>query len=64
MSITGPDLFRQGLEQARAMGVTIVKAQILGLGFGREGLEAETTAGTLEAPAVILATGTQRPGGV
>lgn len=60
VSITGPDLFRQGLEQARAMGVTIVKAQILGLGFGREGLEAETTAGTLEAPAVILATGTQR----
>ena len=59
-SITGPDLFRQGLEQARAMGVTIVKAQILGLGFGQEGLEAETTAGTLAAPAVILATGTQR----
>lgn len=59
-SITGPDLFRQGLEQARAMGVTIVKAQILGLGFGQEGLEAETTAGTLEAPAVILATGAQR----
>lgn len=42
------------------MGVTIVKAQILGLGFGQEGLEAETTAGTLAAPAVILATGTQR----
>lgn len=60
VSITGPDLFRQGLEQARAMGITIVKAQILGLGFGQEGLEAETTAGTLEAPAVILATGTQR----
>ena len=55
--ISGPDLFRQGLEQVRSLGVTVKEAQILSLGFGAHGLEAETTQGTLAAPAVVLATG-------
>ena len=58
--ISGPDLFRQGLEQVRSLGVTVKEAQILSLGFGAHGLEAETTQGTLAAPAVVLATGAQR----
>ncbi len=58
--IHGPALFERGLEQAEALGVTVLRAQVLGLGFGPEGLEAETTHGTLSAKAVVLATGTQR----
>lgn len=60
MPLSGPELFRQGLSQAEALGVQIVRAQVLGLSFGSLGLEAETTAGTFSANAVILATGTQR----
>ncbi len=40
--------------------MTVKEAQILSLGFGAHGLEAETTQGTLAAPAVVLATGAQR----
>ncbi len=36
--ISGPDLFRQGLEQVRSLGVTVKEAQILSLGFGAHGL--------------------------
>lgn len=58
--LSGPELFRQGLSQAEALGVQIVRAQVLSLTFGLQGLEAETTAGTFSASAVILATGMQR----
>lgn len=58
--VTGPELFRRGLAQAEALGVAVRKTQVLGLGFGGEGLAADTTEGTLEARAVILATGAQR----
>lgn len=58
--LTGPDLFQRGLSQAEALGVQVLQAQILSLGFGPGGLEAETTAGTFSARAVVLATGIQR----
>ncbi len=59
-AITGPDLFEAGLQQARDLGVTVKKTQVLSLGFGMEGLLAETSDGDMEAKAVVLATGTQR----
>lgn len=58
--VTGPELFRRGLAQAEALGVQVRKTQVLGLGFGPEGLEAETPDGPFSARAVILATGAQR----
>ena len=59
-TITGPALFDAGLQQARDLGVTVKKTQVLSLGFGMDGLLAETSEGDLEAKAVVLATGTQR----
>ena len=58
-SMSGRELFETGLSQARALGVRILDAQVLGMG-GFDTFEIKTTAGDLEAESVILATGSRR----
>lgn len=58
--VTGPELFDRGLAQAASFGVEILNREVLGLGFGMNGFEANTKEGTLEAKAVVLAMGTSR----
>lgn len=57
--LSGPELYERGLEQAKALGVRILDAQVLGMG-GFDTFEVHTTAGTYEAESVILATGGKR----
>ena len=57
--LSGKELFERGLEQARALGVRIMDAQVVGLG-GFDTFEVKTTEGDLEARSVILATGSRR----
>lgn len=57
--LSGRELFDTGLEQARALGVRIVDAQVLSVG-GFDTFEVHTTAGDFEARSVILATGSKR----
>ena len=49
----------RGLEQARALGVRILDAQVVGMG-GFDTFEVKTTEGDFEARSVILATGSKR----
>ena len=51
--------FERGLEQARALGVRILDAQVVGMG-GFDTFEVKTTEGDFEARSVILATGSKR----
>ena len=57
--LSGKELFERGLEQARALGVRILDAQVVGMG-GFDTFEVKTTAGDFEARSVILATGSRR----
>lgn len=57
--LSGRELYETGLAQARALGVRILDAQVLGMG-GFDTFEVHTTEGTLEAESVILATGGKR----
>lgn len=57
--LSGKELFDRGLEQAKALGVRILDAQVLGMG-GFDTFEVHTTEGTYEAQSVILATGGKR----
>ncbi|WP_373217218.1 NAD(P)/FAD-dependent oxidoreductase [Ruminococcus sp. 5_1_39BFAA] len=57
--MSGKELYETGLAQARALGVRIMDAQVLGMG-GFDTFEIKTTEGTLEAQCVILATGSKR----
>lgn len=57
--LSGPELYNRGLEQAKALGVRILEAQVLGMG-GFDTFEVHTTEGTFEAESVILATGGKR----
>ena len=57
--LSGQELFERGLEQAKALGVRVLDAQVLGLG-GFDTFEVHTTEGTFEAISVILATGGKR----
>ncbi len=57
--LSGRELYERGLAQARALGVRILDAQVLGVG-GFDTFEVRTTEGTLEAESVILATGGKR----
>lgn len=57
--MSGTELFETGLKQAKALGVRILDAQVLGVG-GFDTFEVKTTAGDFEAVSVILATGSRR----
>lgn len=57
--LSGKELFETGLSQAKALGVRILDAQVLGVG-GFDTFEVKTTAGDFEAMSVILATGSKR----
>ena len=57
--LSGKELFERGLEQARALGVRILEAQVVGMG-GFDTFEVKTTEGDFEARSVILATGSKR----
>ncbi len=57
--LSGKELFETGIAQAKALGVRILDAQVLGMG-GFDTFEVQTTAGTFEAESVILATGGKR----
>lgn len=57
--LSGPELYERGLEQAKALGVRILEAQVLGMS-GFDTFEVHTTAGSFEAESVILATGGKR----
>ena len=57
--LSGKDLFERGLDQARALGVRILDAQVVGMG-GFDTFEVKTTVGDFEARSVILATGSKR----
>lgn len=58
--ITGKELIEQGVRQAQNLGVRIEQGELFGIEFGADGYEVKTSAGTLEAGAVIIACGTQR----
>ena len=55
--VSGSELAAQMEEQARGFGAEFVEAEVIGLKLGQEIKELETTAGTVEALSVILATG-------
>ena len=57
--LSGRELFERGLAQARALGVRILDAQVVGMG-GFDTFEVKTTAGDFEAHSVILAPGSRR----
>lgn len=57
--LSGQELFEVGIAQAKALGVRIIEAQVLGIG-GFDTFEVKTTAGNFEAESVILATGGKR----
>ena len=56
--LSGKELFETGIEQARALGVRILDAQVVGMG-GFDTFEVKTTEGDFEARSVILATGSK-----
>ena len=55
--ISGSELAAQMEEQARGFGAEFVEAEVIGLKLDQDIKELETTAGTVEALSVILATG-------
>lgn len=57
--VSGKELFETGLKQARALGVRILDAQVLGIS-GFDTFQVKTTAGEFETVSVILATGSRR----
>ncbi|MDO4274616.1 MAG: FAD-dependent oxidoreductase [Eubacteriales bacterium] len=57
--LSGKELFETGIMQAKALGVRVLDAQVLGMG-GFDTFEVHTTAGDFESQSVILATGSKR----
>ena len=57
--VSGKELFETGLAQAKALGVRILEAQVLGIG-GFDTFTVKTTAGAFDTISVILATGSKR----
>ncbi len=57
--LSGKELHERGIRQAKELGVRFLEAQVLGMG-GFDTFKVHTTAGTLEAESVILATGSSR----
>lgn len=57
--LSGRKLFERGISQAKALGVSFVKAQVLGIA-GFDTFTVKTTAGDFDTESVILATGGKR----
>lgn len=57
--VSGGQLLEKGLAQAKRLGAEIIEAEAVGMGF-TDRLQVMTTAGDLEAFAVVLATGSTR----
>ncbi len=57
--VSGKELFETGLAQAKALGVRILDAQVLGIS-GFDTFQVKTTAGDFDTISVILATGSKR----
>ena len=57
--VSGQELFEIGIAQAKALGVKILDAQVLGIG-GFDTFQVKTTAGDFDTVSVILATGSKR----
>lgn len=57
--LSGQELFDVGIEQAKALGVRFLDAQVLGI-TGFDTFTVKTTEGDIEAESVILATGGKR----
>ena len=57
--VSGKELFQIGIAQAKALGVRILEAQVLGIG-GFDTFQVKTTVGDFDTVSVILATGSKR----
>ena len=57
--ISGSELYKRGIEQAKALGVRIIDAQVLVI-TGFDTFTVQTTAGNFDTVSVILATGGKR----
>lgn len=57
--VSGKELFERGIAQAKALGVRILEAQVLGVG-GFDTFQVKTTVGNFDTISVILATGSKR----
>ena len=57
--LSGEELYKRGLAQAKALGVRIIDAQVLGIS-GFDTFTVQTTAGDFDTVSVILATGGKR----
>lgn len=57
--VSGKELFETGIAQAKALGVRILEAQVLGIG-GFDTFQVKTTVGDFDTISVILATGSKR----
>lgn len=57
--LSGQELFDRGIAQAKALGVRILEAQVLGIS-GFDTFTVKTTAGDIKTESVILATGGKR----
>ncbi len=57
--LPGGELFQRGIDQAKALGVRVTEAQMLGV-RGFDPYEVVTTAGVFETESIIFATGSRR----
>lgn len=57
--ISGEELYERGLAQAKALGVRVIDAQVLGIS-GFDTFTVQTSAGDFDTVSVILATGSKR----
>ena len=58
--ISGRELIEAGVRQAEKLGVRVVRGELFGIEYGEEGFAVKTSAGTVDAGAVVIACGTQR----
>lgn len=58
--ISGKELIEAGVRQAEKLGVRMVRGELFGIEYAEEGFAVKTSAGTLDAGAVVIACGTQR----
>ena len=56
--LSGQELYERGIEQAKALGVRIVNAQVLGV-EGFDTFTVKTTGGDYDTVSIILATGSK-----
>lgn len=57
--LSGEELNRQGIEQAKRLGAKLIQDEVVGIGW-QDGFLVQTKQGEYQAPVVILATGTSR----